>query len=399
MTGSDITTMLLKEIAGIGDFREPDFGASWDAFVARMRQDPRIAAIPRGKAIVFLGISFEQARHAAALAEATDCVPVLLRTKGDRVLEHYERAFPVVIPVDQSWQMFATLLALRPAAVTLTLPSRPLYYRTMLPLLQTLCGIKAVPFVYDFVPPPACLMSDMMVMSRHILENCGGFYSWHAPMDEVQGGHWTPICTYFNVPPIDPKPRSIVYVGTLSPYTAEANTLALAKPITEQGFTLDLFDARNDVSPEKVTIPGVTYHRRVPEYELLDRLNGYQFGLTAPYTRGGFHPMYGSDGDWCNRHGVPGKMVMYMEAGVIPIVHAETEYAAEFIERFDIGYVFSDGDYHNIDAALARKSPERLRENLLRLRERELNWRTHAPRLAQYLTGPAQRVEFPRHRP
>jgi len=395
----DIVPRLLAEIANDPAYRT---GGSAADTATGLPDDQRMAALRAnaGRLVMFFGVSFEQVRHAAALARYTDLEPFLVYLKGDGIAGHYARAFRFGLAVDDNAALFRFIAEVRPLALTITLPSEPLHYRALLPLFSQVYGIRTIPFVYDLCPPENILSSAWFRAERYIVENCDGFYSWHEPVPGVSGGLWTPMATMFNAPIGLKRPRSIAYAGSLSPGMPEHNFLRFVETYNDAGYSVDIFDAKGDCGYEPRS-PMTRVHPRVPEFELIDRLAPIQFGFAAPYLaeRPGdktFHPGPGTEIDWCNRHGVPGKIVLYLEAGVIPIVHRETAYVAEFLERHNIGYVFDDDGYHDLERALARKDPGEMLANISELRETALSWKQPAGLLAEFFRNANERPRFPR---
>lgn len=395
----DVIPRLLAEIARDSSYTT---GGAGEPTATDILDAGRMAALRAnaGRMVMFFGVSFEQVRHAAALSRYTDLEPFLVYLKGDGVAGHYARAFRFGLAVEDNATLFRLIAAVRPLALTITLPSEPLHYRALLPLLSQVYGIRVIPFVYDLCPPDDVLSSPWFRTERYIVENCDGFYSWHQPEPDIRGGLWTPMATMFNAPIERKRPRSIAYAGSLSPGTPEHNFLRFVDGYTDAGYSVDIFDAKGD-SGYVARSPLTRVHARTPEFDLIARLAPIQFGFAAPYlaeTPGHptFHPGPGTEIDWCNRHGVPGKIVLYLEAGVIPIVHRETAYVAEFLERHKIGYVFDDDDYRDIERSLARRDAGETLANISRLRETDLNWKEHAGTLAEFFSTADQRPRFPR---
>lgn len=336
---------LFAEIAERDLFAKSEFDLPESAEVNR------IVETFSGKVVAFFGVSFEHVRHAKLLSEYTDLHPVLVYSVNDAIARHYAKAFPSAISVgDSGRSLFETLLALKPIAVTTTFPSQPLFYRLALPLLSAVKHIRSVPFAYEVDPPDPIIDSEWFRLHRFALASSSAAYSWHRPESRFPNMTWIePTCIFNTFSGARRKPYSLVYAGSMTVGTPEFAVLGLAKEAAERGMTVVLYDAKSTVSRSLACANGsIEIRARQPEFELLETLAEFEFGLLAPYLPNDTLPVAGSELDWLDKNGLPGKLSLYLEAGVIPLVNRRSAYVAEFLEHYGIGLVMEDADFLNL---------------------------------------------------
>ncbi|MBD9355059.1 hypothetical protein [Methylomonas albis] len=352
---------LFAEIANRDLFSKSEFDLPEAAEINRISEQFS------GKIVVFFGVSFEHVRHAKLLSEYTDLYPVLVHSINDAIARHYAKAFPTAISVSDSGRsLFEAVLALKPIAVTTTFPSQPLFYRLALPLLSAIKQIRSVPFAYEVDPPDPIINSEWFRLHRFALANSSASYSWHRPESRFCNMTWIePTCIFNTFSGLRRKPYSLVYAGSMTPGTPEFAVLDLARKAAERGMTVVLYDAKSAVSRSLQYENGdIEVRARQPEFDLLETLAEFEFGLLAPYLANEALPAAGSELDWLDKNGLPGKLSLYLEAGIIPLVNRRSAYVAEFLEYYGIGLVMEDDDFLNLADYLARVDSEAIRRRI-----------------------------------
>lgn len=345
-----------------------DFFAKTDFVLENSSEIEYVATKFVGKIVVFFGISFEQVRHARLLMDHSDLEPVLIYSVNDPVGGHYAKGFSTSICVkDSGRSLFEVILALNPIAVTTTFPSHPLFYRLALPLLTEIKGIRSVPFAYEVNPPSEVVLTlECLRLHRFALASSSAAYSWHRPESRFANMTWIEPTCVFNVDnSTRRRQNSLVYAGSLIPGTPESGALEVIQRASVSGMYVALFDAKASSSRQLVSEnDGVEVRPRLPEFELLNTLSEFEFGLLAPYIANETLPPLGSELEWLNRNGIPGKLSLYLEAGVIPLAPVRSVYVVEFIERYGIGLVLDDDRFLNLAEFLASVDTAKIRENI-----------------------------------
>lgn len=320
-----------------------------------------------GKIVVFFGVSFEHVRHAKLLIDHTDLEPVLVYSVNDAIARHYAKAFTTSICVnDGGRSLFEAILGLKPIAVTTTFPSQPLFYRLALPLLTAVKGIRSVPFAYEVNPPDDVMQSEWFRLHRFALASSSSAYSWHRPEGRFTNMTWIePTCVFNTFSDGNRRRFSLVYAGSMTPGTPEFGVLELAKQAAAKGMFVTLYDAKATSSRLLATDNGyIEIRARLPEFELLNTLAEFEFGLLAPYLTDQTLPSEGSELDWLDKNGLPGKLSLYLEAGIIPLVNRRSAYVAEFLEHYGIGLVIDDDKFLNLAGFLASVDSESIRARI-----------------------------------
>lgn len=357
---------LFEEIARRDLFAKADFT------LPQLAEIRELAERFSGKIVVFFGVSFEHVRHARLLSDYTELQPVLVYSVNDAIASHYARAFPTAIGVDDGGRsLFEAILALEPIAVTTTFPSQPLFYRLALPLLSAIKGIRSVPFAYEVDPPDPIIQSEWFRLHRFALVNASAAYSWHRPEPRFTNMTWIePTCVFNTFSGCNRKSYSLVYAGSMTPGTPEYAVIELAQRAAAKGMVVALFDAKAGSNRTLTLEDGrqIEIRARLPEFELLETLAEFEFGLLAPYLTDTFLPVEGSELDWLDKNGLPGKLALYLEAGLIPLVNRRSAYVAEFLERYGIGLVIDDQCFLNLAEFLAGVDSAAIRERIDRFR-------------------------------
>jgi len=278
--------------------------------------------------------------------------PVLVYSANDPIGGHYAKAFTTSICVNDSGRsLFEAILSLKPIAVTTTFPSHPLFYRLALPLLTEIKGIRSVPFAYEVNPPDDVVLTmECLRLHRFALASSSAAYSWHRPESRFANMTWIePTCVFNVYNGLRRRQNSLVYAGSLIPGTPESSALEIVRQAAANGMFVALYDAKSTSSRQLVLENGVIDVRpRLPEFELLNTLTEFEFGLLAPFIADETLPPVGSELDWLSKNGIAGKLSLYLEAGVIPLVNKRFVYQAEFIDHHGIGLVMDDDKFLNL---------------------------------------------------
>jgi hypothetical protein len=352
---------LFAEIAKRDSFSKSDF------FLEIPDEINDVAEKFAGKIVVFFGMSFEHVRHAKLLIDHTDLEPVLVYSVNDAIAGHYAKAFTTSICVnDGGRSLFEAILGLKPIAVTTTFPSQPLFYRLALPLLTEIKGIRSVPFAYEVNPPDEVMQSEWFRLHRFALASSSSAYSWHRPESRFTNMTWIePTCVFNTFSGQNRRRYSLVYAGSMIPGTPEFGVLELARQAAANGMFVALYDAKATSSRQLPLDNGfIEIRARLPEFELLKTLAEFEFGLLAPYLTDETLPPEGSELDWLDKNGLPGKLSLYLEAGIIPLVNKRSAYVAEFLERYGIGLVIDDDKFLNLAGFLASVDSEIIRARI-----------------------------------
>ena len=106
-------------------------------------------------------------------------------------------------------------------------------------------------------------------------------------------------------------------------------------------------------------------------------LSRYDFGtMVSLFNRGTFLDVH-------NRMRLPGRLFMYLEAGLPMIVSEEMQYLSRLIEDYEIGIVVSLKDLDNLSEIIKRYDREKLKANVEKAKE-ELSMKKHIGRLIAF---------------
>lgn len=208
-----------------------------------------------------------------------------------------------------------------------------------------------MPFAYEVNPPDDVVLTmECLRLHRFALASSSAAYSWHRPESRFANMTWIePTCVFNVYNGLRRRQNSLVYAGSLIPGTPESSALEIVRQAAANGMFVALYDAKSTSSRQLVLENGVIDVRpRLPEFELLNTLTEFEFGLLAPFIADETLPPVGSELDWLSKNGIAGKLSLYLEAGVIPLVNKRFVYQAEFIDHHGIGLVMDDDKFLNL---------------------------------------------------
>ncbi len=186
----------------------------------------------------------------------------------------------------------------------------------------------------------------------------------------------------------------LVLGGGVSPsnspknYFGDSQYLDLIEIFTRQGLYFDIYYSPH-FSPTKAKWlysdyllmardnPFFKFQKGLLPDKVTEVLSRYDFGtMVSLFNRGTFLDVH-------NRMRLPGRLFMYLEAGLPMIVSKEMQYLSRLIEDYEIGIVVSLKDLDNLSEIIKRYDREKLRANVQKARQK-LSMENHIERLIAF---------------
>jgi hypothetical protein len=322
--------------------------------------------------IAFAACSLEQVRHATAMTtQGIRCT--LVYEPGNDKAPLYKRYFTDSI---EAKDMPVTLVELNPNFATLTLPTYPLDLVTNIVIQCLVNNIQVCPFLFE--PPHIHNEHVPRKLAKLLVGLCNNGYTtsaFHLQRLDRQI-RWIPFGIQLKPQIVNAKiENSIVYPGSLHGGWGEQRMINLLNNLNNKYPTFvyqrkDRPDNVEDTSNLKSSIVPT-----VIDIQLIDELTKYEYGICAPAPEKGVVPIFD---DWIIRSCYSSKLSLYLEAGVVPIIHKNSEAQASVIKSNGLGIIYNteDGSDISFDKTLLPVYQENIRKFYDKFSYNNVNWET-----------------------